>query len=145
MLLLAIIIVCVYQDWPENLDKTPRVSFVPSFTCGSLQDYGDQESSSESDEDENEDSQYAGDWNDYKWRENECKEGSTGEENEDTDVDAEVEKPSDEKIYSKLPVVTLLGVSAESAEAIRRKLLEVNDVLVLVVPNGCCGMLTRVS
>ncbi|KAG6542138.1 hypothetical protein Mapa_016490 [Marchantia paleacea] len=93
-------------------------------TALSPHDYGDQESSSESDEDDNEDSQYAGDWNDYKWRENECKEGSTGEENEDTDVDAEVEKPSDEKIYSKLPVVTLLGVTAESAEAIRRKLLE---------------------
>ncbi|KAL3690651.1 hypothetical protein R1sor_004302 [Riccia sorocarpa] len=93
-------------------------------TTLSPHDYGDQESSSEVDEDYNEESEYGANWNDDKWRENECKEGSDTEDNEDAETDAEVEKPSNDRIFSKMPVLTLLGVSAESPDAIRRKLLE---------------------
>ncbi|KAL2623524.1 hypothetical protein R1flu_003729 [Riccia fluitans] len=91
-------------------------------TVLSPHDYGDQESSSELDEDYNEESEDGASWNDDKWRENECKDGSDAEETEDAETDAEVEKPSNDRIFSKMPVLTLL---AESPEAIRRKLLEV--------------------
>ncbi|CAM6095308.1 unnamed protein product [Calypogeia fissa] len=98
-------------------------------TVLSPHDFGDQESSLESDAESSEESRFE-DWdqNDSKWQGKDAELDSSNEETDETEAD----KQSDDESY-KLPVVTLLGVTSDSADAIRRKLLEVFGGLVNVL------------